>query len=55
LESGIRKKHDVIVVSIKRQGQQMLFNPGPNTEILAGDILIVLGEYSQITALEKEV
>ncbi|MCL7486601.1 MAG: potassium channel protein [Desulfobulbaceae bacterium] len=55
LESGLRKKYDIIVVAIKRQGDEMLFNPKPDTVILPGDILIVLGEHDQISALEKEV
>lgn len=56
IESGIRKRFDIIVVAIKRQqGQEMLFNPGPETIILPGDILVVLGDHIQISALEKEV
>ena len=54
-ESGIRKNHDVIVVAIKRKDGQMLFNPKPDTMILPGDIMIVLGEHDHIAALEKEV
>jgi voltage-gated potassium channel len=55
IESGIRKRFDIIVVAIKRQGQEMLFNPRSDTIILPGDILIVLGDHIQISALEKEV
>jgi len=55
MESGIRKRFDVIVVAIKRQGDEMLFNPGPGTTIMDGDILIVLGDYAQIRVLEKEL
>jgi len=55
MESGIRKKHDIIVVAIKRAGEGMIFNPKPDTMILPDDILIVLGDHGQITALEKEV
>jgi voltage-gated potassium channel len=55
MESGIRKEHDIIVVAIKRDGEGMIFNPKSATMILPGDILIVLGDHNQITALEKEV
>lgn len=55
VESGIRKRFDIIVVAIKRPGQEMLFNPKSDTLILPGDILIVLGDHIQISALEKEV
>ncbi len=54
-ESGIRQKFDVIVVAIKRKDEEMLFNPGPTTTLLAGDILIVLGDHQRISELEKEV
>jgi uncharacterized protein with PhoU and TrkA domain len=31
----------------------MLFNPAPNTEIVAGSVLIILGERPAITQLEQ--
>lgn len=55
MDSGIRQKHDIIVVAIKREGEEMIFNPRPDTMILPDDILIVLGDHSQIIALEKEI
>lgn len=55
IESGIRKNFEIIIVAIKRPGEDMIFNPKPDTVILAGDILIALGDHSQISALEKEV
>lgn len=55
LDSKIRKNFDLIVVAIKRGGAEMLFNPNPETTIMAGDTLVVLGEYSKIKELEKEV
>ena len=55
MDSGIRSEHDLIVVAIKRQKGEMLFNPSPSTEILAGDILVVLGEHLNIQGLEKKL
>ena len=55
MDSGIRSEHDLIVVAIKRQKGEMLFNPNPNTEILTGDILVVLGEHLNIQGLEKKL
>ena len=55
IDSEIRKKYDVIVVAIKRQDGSMLFNPRPDTIILAGDILIVLGASEQIAGLGREM
>ncbi len=53
MESGLRKKYDIIVVAIKRPDIPMIFNPGPKTKIQQDDILIVLGDNQQISALEK--
>jgi voltage-gated potassium channel len=55
MDSGIRQEYDIIVVAIKREGEEMIFNPRPDSMIVPGDILIVLGDYNQITTLEKEV
>jgi len=55
IEAEIRKKYDVIVVAIKREDDTMLFNPKPDATIQAGDILIVLGSYDDITGLSKEL
>jgi len=55
IESEIRKKYDVIVVAIKREDGTMLFNPKPDSVIMAGDILIVLGASDHIIGLGKEM
>ena len=55
MNSGIRKRFDVIVVAIKRKDGEMQFNPKPDTMILPGDIMIVLGQAEQISALEQDV
>ncbi len=55
MESGIRKKYDIIVVAIKRVNEAMTFNPKPDSPLMADDILILLGEGSKINELEKEL
>ena len=55
IEANLRKLYDLIVVAIKREQGEMLFNPNPQSAILAGDILIVLGEQSHIAELEKSL
>ena len=55
MESGIRSEHDLIVVAIKRQKGEMLFNPNPGSELMIGDILVVLGEHTNIKGLEKKL
>jgi voltage-gated potassium channel len=53
LTSGIRKELGVIIVGIKKDAGQMLFNPAPETTIDSGDVLITLGEPAAIENLEK--
>jgi len=52
MNSDIRKQIGVIIVGIKR-GNQMLFNPAPDTELLNNDTLITLGEPAAVLQLEK--
>jgi len=55
IESNLRQKYNIIVIAIKRTGEEMSFNPTPESMLLAGDILIVLGKADQISNLEKEM
>jgi voltage-gated potassium channel len=52
-DSGIRAKLDLIIVAIKRADGEMLFNPTPDTQLLAGDTLIALGMRKNLDALER--
>lgn len=42
-DTGLLRKHKILVVAIKRTDGAMLFNPEGSTPIQAGDALIVLG------------
>jgi len=52
LSSDIRKKHGIIIVGIRKEDEKILFNPGSETPISSGDILITLGERISIKDLE---
>lgn len=52
-ECRIRETANVIVVAIKKPGQDLVFNPSPETEILAGDTLLVLGDKDSIVKFEQ--
>ncbi len=54
-QSNLRQQYDIIVIGIKRHGEEMQFNPKPDSVILSGDILIVLGMEQQLSALEKDM
>jgi voltage-gated potassium channel len=51
-DSGIRQRFDLIIVGIKRADGEQLFNPTPETVVLAGDTLIALGMRKNLDALE---
>ncbi len=52
-DSGIRQKFDVITIAIKKPSGQMVFNPGPDYVIDAGDVLIILGDKEQMARLRQ--
>jgi voltage-gated potassium channel len=52
-DSNLRRNLDLIIVAIKRADGSMLFNPLPESQILGGDTLIVLGLRKNLDALEK--
>lgn len=53
-ETAIRGRYGVIVVAIKRPQGEMKFNPGSEDRIVAGDVLVVLGEDLDIAELQEE-
>ncbi len=54
-ESQFRQQFDVVVIAIiKGASGEMAFNPGPNHQIEAGDILIVLGSQEMISRLSRD-
>lgn len=52
-ETPIRAELDVVVVSIRRQGGETLFNPAGNTIIESGDILIAIGQVESLERLNE--
>ncbi|MDR3560672.1 MAG: potassium channel protein [Negativicutes bacterium] len=49
-QSGIKDKHDSIVVAIKR-GKKMVTNPSAEEVIVSGDIMVVLGHRDALAAI----
>jgi voltage-gated potassium channel len=52
-DSHIRQELDVIVLAIKRPGQQMLFNPKSDDMISSGDQIVVMGQPVHLRKLEE--
>jgi voltage-gated potassium channel len=53
IESGIRRKFDLIVLLIKKQDGAMLFNPGANTRLEINDTVVVVGRLRSIQEFER--
>ncbi len=47
----IRSELDVVIVSIRRQGGEVIFNPAAETMIMSGDILIAIGRQESLAKL----
>ncbi|HPF71959.1 MAG TPA: potassium channel protein [Candidatus Krumholzibacteria bacterium] len=50
-DSDIRKHYDVIVIAIQKADRTMVFNPGPDSVMHGGDVLITLGDRHQLQKL----
>ncbi len=47
------RKSEVIVLAVRNSAGETIFNPPPDSEISAGDFLIVMGERSNLQKLEQ--
>lgn len=53
--SGLRKDYNIIILAIKSATGTMAFNPPFDTEIKAGDTLVILGNTSDLDRFEQVV
>ncbi|GAB6905613.1 TrkaA2: Trk system potassium uptake protein trkA homolog [Desulfosarcina cetonica] len=51
--SGIRQKLDLIILTIKKADDTLIFNPTADTRIEVDDTLVVVGRAKSLTALER--
>ena len=51
---GLREETGVSIVGIERDGERIL-NPGGEESILEGDVLLLLGEKSQLTQAKAKL
>jgi voltage-gated potassium channel len=54
-ESGIREKLGIIVVAIKKQNGDMVFNPASQARIEAGDRLVLIGQTDNLREIERRL
>jgi voltage-gated potassium channel len=50
---NLRHEANVIVVAIKKPGQDIVFNPSPDFAVEPGDTLLVMGDKEAITNFER--
>jgi len=55
MESGIRQKYNLIIITIKKADGNMHFNPGADARIEANDTVIVVGQGRDLKRLEREL
>ena len=53
MDSGIRQEFDLIIIVIRKPGDEMVFNPKADTVIEAGDTMVVVGSIRNIKRLER--
>jgi trk system potassium uptake protein TrkA len=51
---NFRSKYNVNVLLIKRASGSVLFTPGPDDEVLMGDLLVLAGEKEALNLFEKD-
>lgn len=53
--TDINREHKILIVAIKRENGEMLFQPVADTPILPGDLLIVIGNAEKMKELVEEL
>ena len=53
LESNLKRDFGVTVIGIKQRGEKMKINPGPQTLINPGDVLVLLGHTRDLEGLSQ--
>lgn len=51
--TNIRSELDVVVVAVRREGGDMVFNPSGDVKLEAGDLLIAIGRAEQLARLKE--
>ncbi len=51
----IRKTYSVTIIAVMKKNMKKLFNPGPDTVIEEGDMLVVSGEREEIKKIINEL
>lgn len=52
-DAQLRSDFGVIVVAIRREGDRMVFNPGPQERLFPGDVLVLMGQDEKLAETER--
>jgi voltage-gated potassium channel len=55
MESNLRRDFGVIILAIKKASKEMLFNPGPDALLEAGDLLITVGKRNDVLTMAEAI
>jgi voltage-gated potassium channel len=55
MDSGIRQRYNLIIITIKKADGSMLFNPGADSRLEANDTLVVVGQGKDLKRLERRL
>ena len=55
VSSNLRQEFGVIIVAIKRNSGEMIFNPGPHEIFHAGDVIVVIGKTKELERMSKAI
>lgn len=53
VKSNLRRDFGVIIVAIKRSDNTMVYNPGPDSLLNAGDVLVLIGKKDDMHRMKK--
>ena len=53
IESRLRQEFGVIIVAIKKEFGQMVFNPAPTEKLEAGDVIVVIGQKGDLKRMRE--
>jgi voltage-gated potassium channel len=55
IESNLRKNFGLIIVAIKKNNEEMIFNPVPQEKLEVNDLLVVLGKKEDLVKMNAEM
>ena len=55
IDSNLKKDYEVTIIGVKHPKGRMEINPGPKTELNAGDIIVLIGDSQKLEQLSRDL